>query len=72
MDAATLQKYLTQITADPPPEEVITIAPVLKAYSDAHNGQFPKNPSDLLPYATTPEQEAALRKLEETGASTSK
>jgi hypothetical protein len=54
---------LSQIIADPPPSEVITIAPALKAYGDAHNGLMPKNPSDLQPFITTPEQQAALQIL---------
>ena len=61
--AATVQKYLSQIAADPPPSEVITIAPALKAYSDAHNGLMPKIPSDLQPFITTSEQQEALQKL---------
>jgi len=65
IDAATIQKYLKQIAASPPPPEVATLAPALKTYSDAHNGQMPKNPSDLLPYLTTPQQRAALQKLEQ-------
>jgi hypothetical protein len=37
----------------------------LKAYQAANNGQEPKNSSDLLPYLTTPEQQAAYQKLEQ-------
>jgi hypothetical protein len=35
----------------------------LKAYGDAHNRLMPKNPSDLPPFITTPEQQAALQIL---------
>ena len=65
VDAGTIQKYLNQFLANPPPPEAATLAPALKAYSDANNGQMPKNPSDLLPYLTTPEQKAALKKIEQ-------
>ncbi len=69
VDAATLQKYFRQITTDiaanPPSPETIAIAPVLKAYADANNGRRPENPSDLLPYLTTPKQQAAFQKLEQ-------
>jgi hypothetical protein len=37
--------------------------PVFEAYRAAHNGQWQTDLSDLLPYATTPEQQAALQKL---------
>jgi hypothetical protein len=49
----------------PPLPEVATLAPALKAYAAAHDGQMPKNPSDLLPYLTTPEQQAAFQKLDQ-------
>ncbi len=45
--------------------EIATLTPALKAYATANNGQEPKNPSDLLPYLTTPEQQAAFQKLEQ-------
>jgi len=46
------------------------LEPVLKAFAAANNGQEPKDTSELLPYLTTPEQEAAFKKLEQkkTGA----
>jgi RNA polymerase sigma factor (sigma-70 family) len=40
-----------------------TMGPVLKAYSDAHPGQAPEELSLLTPYATTPEQQAALQQM---------
>lgn len=40
-----------------------TMQPVFNAYRAAHDGQWQTKFSDLLPYATTPEQEAALQKL---------
>ncbi len=36
-----------------------TLNPVLKAYAAANNGAEPKDESDILPYLTTPEQQAA-------------
>jgi RNA polymerase sigma factor (sigma-70 family) len=43
------------------PEAVM--APALKAYMEANNGVEPTDPSQLAPYVTTPEQEAALQKF---------
>jgi RNA polymerase sigma factor (sigma-70 family) len=67
VDGTTMQKYFGEITADitanPPPVESITLAPVVQNYVSANNGQRPKKPSDLLPYITNPEQSAALQKL---------
>ncbi len=40
-----------------------TLQPVYDAYRAAHNGQWQDNFSELLPYATSPEQQAALQKL---------
>lgn len=40
-----------------------TMNPVWEAFRAAHNGQWPDDTSQLLPYATTPEQQAALQKL---------
>jgi len=37
--------------------------PVFEAYRTAHNGQWQTQFSQLLPYASTPEQQAALQKL---------
>jgi len=37
--------------------------PVYEAYRAAHNGQWQTDYSQLQPYATTPEQQAALQKL---------
>jgi hypothetical protein len=37
--------------------------PVWAAFKAAHNGQWPEDISQLPPYATTPEQKAALQKL---------
>lgn len=45
--------------------EASILAPVMKAYAAANNGLEPKDPSDLLPYITTPEQQAAYQKLEQ-------
>jgi hypothetical protein len=40
-----------------------TLDPVYNAYSAANNGQGWTSVSQLLPYATTPEQQAAIQKL---------
>jgi RNA polymerase sigma factor (sigma-70 family) len=45
------------------------LAPVYKAYKAA-NGQSPPNASQLLPYATTPEQQAFIQKMAERDALT--
>ena len=39
------------------------LASVNQAYAAANNGKFPDDPSQLLPFAVTPEQQAALQKL---------
>ncbi|HEY3856771.1 MAG TPA: hypothetical protein VGO67_20490 [Verrucomicrobiae bacterium] len=39
------------------------LQPALDAYAAANSGQLPANPSQLLPYARTPEEQAALQKL---------
>jgi hypothetical protein len=64
IDSATIQKYLDKFAMDPPSPDEITMAPVLRAYFDEHPGQYPKQPSDLVPYITTPEQQATFDKLE--------
>ncbi len=68
IDAAIVQKYFGQITNDMavnhlPSTEITTLAPAMKAYAAANNGQMPQNPSDLSPYLSTPEQQAALRQV---------
>jgi hypothetical protein len=40
-----------------------TMAPVLNAFSAANNGKMPDDLAQLAPYATTPEQQAALRQV---------
>ena len=40
-----------------------TMDPVMKAYSAANNGNMPNDPAQLAPYATTPEQQAALQQV---------
>jgi len=64
IDPATIQKYLNQFVMDPPSSDVAIMAPVLSAYSNAHNGEHPDKASDLIPYITTPEQKAAFQRLE--------
>jgi RNA polymerase sigma factor (sigma-70 family) len=39
------------------------IKPVMKAYAAANNGSEPSDPSQVLPYLTTPEQQAAYQTL---------
>jgi len=46
-----------------PNETFTTMKPVFDAYRAAHNGQWQTEMSQLLPYATTPEQQIALQKL---------
>ena len=52
-----------------------TIKQVMKAYADANNGNEPTDPSQVLPYVTTPEQQAAyqilLKKFFQTNSATS-
>jgi hypothetical protein len=40
-----------------------TLSPVYKAFAAANNGQTVTDFSQLLPYATTPEQQAAIQKM---------
>jgi len=69
IDAATIQKYLNQFVVDPPSSEEAVMAPVLSAYFNARNGARPNKASDLLPYITTPEQQAAFQILEKNSSS---
>ncbi len=39
------------------------VGAAINAYSAAHNGRPPENPSQLLPFVTTPAEQAALEKL---------
>src|SRR2546425_1017890 len=48
----------------PPPPEVSTLSPALKAYSDANKRGSPNDDLELVPYLTTPEQKAAFLKVE--------
>ena len=45
------------------PETREAMEPVFQAYRAAHNGQWQTDLSELQPYATTPEQQAALQKM---------
>jgi hypothetical protein len=63
IDAATIQKYLKGVAANPPPPELGTLAPALKAYTEANAGKAPENPLDVLPYLSTLEQQAAFLRL---------
>jgi RNA polymerase sigma factor (sigma-70 family) len=42
---------------------IATINPAMKAYAAANNGKEPTDPSQILPYLTTPEQQAAYQTL---------
>lgn len=44
-------------------DAIKTLQPVYQAYRAVHNGQWQTDFSELLPYATTPEQSAALQKM---------
>ena len=48
--------FLSSLTRD-------IMVPINKAFSAANNGKYPEDLSQLLPYAVTPEQQAALQKL---------
>jgi len=65
IDPATMAKYFEEIRANiaenQPPHELSVMAPVIKAYRAANNGQDPTNPAELLPYATTAEQQALIQ-----------
>jgi RNA polymerase sigma factor (sigma-70 family) len=63
MDGATVQKYLRDVAANPPPPEVATLTPALKAYTEANGGKAPENPLDVIPYLSTLEQQAAFLRL---------
>ncbi len=39
------------------------VEPVIRAFSQAHNGELPDDNSALLAYATTPAEEAAIQKM---------
>jgi RNA polymerase sigma factor (sigma-70 family) len=43
------------------------LQPALQAFAAANNGQKPADPSQLLPYVTTPAQQAVLQKLIQNG-----
>lgn len=45
------------------PSAETILMPVLKAYAAANNGLEPTDPSQLAPYLTTPEQQAAFQKF---------
>ena len=40
-----------------------TLEPVYKAFQASHGEEYPSDPSELLAYATTPSQQAAIQKL---------
>lgn len=48
---------------DPASNPGYILKPVMQAYAAANNGLEPTDPSQLVPYATTPDQQAALQKV---------
>lgn len=44
-------------------EIISTLTPAISAYVSANNGQLPNDLAQLNPYATTPDQQAALEKM---------
>jgi RNA polymerase sigma factor (sigma-70 family) len=44
-----------------------TLQPALQAFAAANNGQKPTDPSQLLPYVTTPAQQAVIQKMIQNG-----
>ncbi len=42
---------------------IATIDPAMKAYAAANNGEQPTDPAQILPYLTTPQQQAAYQTL---------
>jgi len=68
IDSDTMRKYFGEISndiiANPPSAAQISIMPALKAYMNAHNGGYPKSPSDLQPYLTTQQQQEALQQVQ--------
>jgi hypothetical protein len=46
-------------------DAIATVGPALKAYAAANNGKQPADPSQLQPYLTTPEQQAAFQTLQQ-------
>jgi hypothetical protein len=63
MEDVTIQKYLTQMLADPMPPETLVLLPAVKAYTKANNGKMPADAKDLMPFVTTDVQKAAIQKL---------
>ena len=51
-----------QSWSDPIESTLKTLDPVMKAYATANSGAEPSQPSELLPFITTPEQKAAYEK----------
>jgi hypothetical protein len=69
VEAVTLQKYFGEVAADiaanPPSPDMITMQPVISAYAAANHGQHARSATDLLPYVTTPAQQAAFQRLQQ-------
>jgi RNA polymerase sigma factor (sigma-70 family) len=53
------------------PSPASILKPALQAYAAANNGLEPTDPSQLTPFVTTPEQQAALQKLIQHGTQNS-
>lgn len=65
IEPAALQKYFSQVdfAANLSQADAATLAPAISAYGAANDGKFPESSSDLLPYLSTPAEQAVLQKL---------
>ncbi len=72
VETATIEKYLGRFLAEHPSSDLVLLSPSLAAYAAAHNDQRPKEPSELLPYVTTPEQRSAIEMLMKTQKSSTR
>jgi RNA polymerase sigma factor (sigma-70 family) len=63
VEPATIQNYINQVAANPPPLEAVPVLQALQAYEAANNGQQPPNPAGVLPYITSQQQMTELEKL---------
>jgi hypothetical protein len=65
VDAVTIQKHLKDLIADPPSQDLTTLAPALRAFVEANGVREPEHGLELVPYLSTPEQQTAFLKLEQ-------
>ncbi len=64
LDSATVQKYLSQYSANAPTAELMIVGPALQAFNAANNGAMPSTAADIMPFVTSPAQLTALEKLD--------